>query len=161
MRPAIRLPFRPRPASILALLTLFAITPSAIAQVTAAISGKIEDPAGAGIAGVAVTVKNLETGATRSVTTGDAGDFRAASLPIGPYQVRAEKTGFKTEVRNGVNLAVGAGCGGEPAPRDRRSRPGSDRHRRNPGGQYHHLLGFRTGGRARSEGPAAQRPQLR
>ncbi len=127
MRSATTLPFRPRPASILALLTLFAIAPSALAQVTAAISGKIEDPAGAGMAGVAVTVKNLETGVTRSVTTGEAGDFRALSLPIGPYQVRAEKTGFKAQVRTGVNLAVGAGCRGEPAARDRRSRPGESR----------------------------------
>ncbi len=95
MRPAIRLPFRPRPASILALLTLFAITPSAIAQVTAAISGKVEDPAGGRCCGVAVTVKNLETGAARSVTTDESGDFRPSRSPIGPYQVRAEKTGFK------------------------------------------------------------------
>jgi Carboxypeptidase regulatory-like domain/TonB-dependent Receptor Plug Domain len=108
MRPATSLPFRPRPASILALLTLFAIAPSALAQVTATISGKIEDPAGAGVAGVSVTVKNLETGVSRSVASGESGDFRATSLPIGPYQVRAEKTGFKSQVRTGVNLAVGA-----------------------------------------------------
>ncbi len=39
--------------------------------------------------------------------TDDTGNFRAMSLPVGPYQVRAEKTGFKTQVRTGVNLAVG------------------------------------------------------
>jgi hypothetical protein len=87
----------------LALLTALA----AFAQVTAAISGRIEDPSGLGMRGVAVTVKNLETGATRAVTTDEAGDFRAMSLPIGPYQVTAGKAGFKTAVRNGVNLAVG------------------------------------------------------
>jgi hypothetical protein len=59
------------------------------------------------MAGVAVTVRNLETGASRSVATGESGDFRAASLPIGPYQVRAEKTGFKAQLRTGVTLAVG------------------------------------------------------
>ena len=52
-------------------------------------------------------VKSLETGATRAVVTDDAGNFRAMSLPIGAYQVRAEKAGFKTQVRNGVNLVVG------------------------------------------------------
>ena len=57
--------------------------------------------------GVAVTVRNLETGATRAVVSDDSGDFRALSLPIGPYQVRAEKPGFKTQIRKGVNLAVG------------------------------------------------------
>ncbi len=67
----------------------------------------IADASGAGVRGVAITVKSLESGATRAVATDDAGDFRAMSLPLGPYQVRAEKTGFKTEIRNGVNLVVG------------------------------------------------------
>jgi hypothetical protein len=88
-------------------LLLLLICASAAAQVTAAISGKVEDASGAAMKGAAVTVKNLETGATRAVTSDDSGDFRALSLPIGPYQVRAAKAGFKTEVRNGVNLVVG------------------------------------------------------
>lgn len=74
---------------------------------TAAISGIVADASGAGMKGVAVTVKNLETGATRAVTSDDSGNFRALSLPIGPYQVKAEKTGFKTQVRTGINLVVG------------------------------------------------------
>ena len=86
---------------------LLALAPAVFAQVTAAISGKIVDASGAGMSAVAVTVKSLETGATRAVTTNDAGDFRALSLPIGPYQVRAAKSGFKTQVRNGVTLVVG------------------------------------------------------
>jgi hypothetical protein len=89
------------------LLAFLAISQSASGQVTAAISGSIEDASGTGVRGVAVILKSLETGATRTVTTDDTGDFRALSLPIGPYQVKAEKTGFKTEVRNGVNLVVG------------------------------------------------------
>jgi hypothetical protein len=89
------------------LLLLAALAQSATAQVTAAISGKTEDASGAGMAGVAVTVKNLETGATRAVTSDEVGDFRAMSLPVGPYQVRAEKAGFKTKVRDGIHLVVG------------------------------------------------------
>ena len=57
--------------------------------------------------GVAVTVKDLETGATRTLVSDDTGSFRALSLPIGPYEVKAEKAGFKTQVRSGINLAVG------------------------------------------------------
>jgi hypothetical protein len=75
--------------------------------VTAAISGKIEDPSGAGIGGATVTVKSVETGATRVVTTDDAGDFKALSLPLGPQEVKAEKTGFRTQVRTGIKLEVG------------------------------------------------------
>ncbi len=92
---------------MLALAVPMAISLSAFGQVTAAISGRIEDASGAAIRGVAVTIENLETGVTRVVATDEAGDFRAMSLPVGPYQVRAEKAGFKTGVRNGVNLAVG------------------------------------------------------
>jgi len=76
-------------------------------QVTAAISGKVEDPSGAGVSGATVTVKSLETGATRVVTTDETGNFRALSLPLGPQEVKAEKQGFKAKVRTGINLAVG------------------------------------------------------
>ena len=148
------------PTLIVALPALMAISLSASGQVTGAISGRIEDPSGAGVRGAAVTV-NLETGATRAVVTDDAGNFRAMSLPIGPYQVRAEKTGFKTQVRNGVNLVVG-----QEAVVNLRLEIGDLSQdvtvtEAESGGQYHHLLGFGTGGRARSEGFAAQWPQLR
>jgi hypothetical protein len=83
------------------------ISQFAAGQVTAAISGKVEDPSGAAIKGAAVTVTNLETGATRSVLSDDSGSFRTLSLPVGPYQVKAEKAGFKTQIRKGINLAVG------------------------------------------------------
>jgi hypothetical protein len=89
------------------LVALLLIPLSAFGQATAVISGRIEDPSGAGMRGVAVTVENLETGATRAVATGAAGDFTFLALPVGPYRVKAEKPGFKTAVRNGVNLVVG------------------------------------------------------
>jgi hypothetical protein len=95
------------PRFILVLLAALAISSSASGQVMAGISGKVEDASGAAMRGVVVTVKNLETGARRAVISGAAGDFRVMSLPIGPYQVRAEKNGFTTKVRSGVNLVVG------------------------------------------------------
>ena len=79
-----------------------------LAQVNAALSGKIDDPSGAGIAGVTVTVKNLETGAARTTATAESGVYRLTSLPVGPYQIRAEKAGFQSQVRTGVTLTVGA-----------------------------------------------------
>ena len=77
------------------------------AQVTASITGRVEDATGAGIGGATITVKNLETGATRVVTTSDSGNFRVLSLPLGRQEVKVEKTGFKEEVRTGINLEVG------------------------------------------------------
>jgi hypothetical protein len=75
--------------------------------VTASISGTVEDPAGMPVGGAVVTVKSLETGATRVVTTGEDGKFRALSLPVGQQEVRAEKSGFKAAVRTGIDLVVG------------------------------------------------------
>ena len=76
-------------------------------QVTAAISGSAEDPSGAVISGVAITVRSLETGATRAVMTDEAGHYRVISLPLGLQEVKAEKAGFRIAVRTGINLELG------------------------------------------------------
>ncbi len=89
------------------MLTLLAIAQSGWAQVTGVLSGRVVDATDAGIPGAAVTVKTVETGATRSTTTDDSGAYRIVALPVGPQEVRAEKTGFKAAVRLGINLAVG------------------------------------------------------
>src|SRR5689334_16154473 len=77
------------------------------AQVTATISGKVEDPSGAAIPGAAVTLTSTETGAARTVKTDVAGSYRVLSLPVGQYEIRAEASGFKVAVRTGVSLVVG------------------------------------------------------
>ena len=74
---------------------------------TATISGRVEDAAGIAVDGATVTVKSLETGATRVATTDDGGNFKVLSLPLGPQEVRAEKKGFKAAVRMGIDLKVG------------------------------------------------------
>ena len=79
----------------------------ASAQVTASISGKIEDQSGASVPGAAVTVTSLETGAARTLNADEAGNYRVLSLPVGLYEVRAEKEGFKQGVKTGINLVVG------------------------------------------------------
>jgi hypothetical protein len=67
----------------------------------------VADPTGAPVPGAAVTVKSVETGATRTLTTDETGNFRIVALPVGPQEIRVEKMGFKTAIRTGVNLAVG------------------------------------------------------
>ena len=90
-------------------LSLFLVLSTLVlwAQVTASISGRVEDATGAGVGGATVTVKNLETGATRVLTTGESGNFRLLSLPLGRQELKVEKTGFKAAVRTGINLEVG------------------------------------------------------
>ena len=67
----------------------------AVGQVTASISGRVEDASGGVVRGATVTVKSLETGATRAVTTDEAGNYRILSLPLGPQEVKAEKAGLQ------------------------------------------------------------------
>src|SRR5665213_1490045 len=88
-------------------LLLLIVSQYAVAQVTAALSGTITDPSGAAITGAAVTVRNVNTGATRSGTTDDAGRYQVFSLPVGEYEVRAKKSGFAEEIRTGIDLVVG------------------------------------------------------
>jgi outer membrane receptor protein involved in Fe transport len=74
---------------------------------TATVSGIILDPSGAAVPEAQVTVKNTDTGATRSTTTDGEGRYSIASLSPGQYEVRAERTGFRTAVQRPVVLTVG------------------------------------------------------
>jgi len=77
------------------------------AQVAASITGAVTDPSGAPISAAAVTAKNLETGVIRSTTTNDAGRYLVLSLPVGQYEVRVTKAGFKEAIRSGIQLVIG------------------------------------------------------
>jgi hypothetical protein len=89
------------------MLTLVACAESGWAQVTGVLSGRVVDATDAGIPGATVTVKTVDTDATRTTTTDERGAYRIVSVPVGQQEVRGEKNGFKTSVRLGINLAVG------------------------------------------------------
>ncbi len=76
-------------------------------EIRATISGTVTDASGAVMPKVTITVRNLDTGQESIAKTADDGSFRVGALLPGNYEVRAELTGFKTEVRRGISLAVG------------------------------------------------------
>src|SRR5499427_6251849 len=79
-----------------------------LAQVTTGtISGVAQDASGAVIPGVSVTVRNVDTGIARTVTTDERGRYIAPDLPLGNYEVEGQLAGFQTEVRKGITLTVG------------------------------------------------------
>ena len=77
------------------------------AQTGASLSGVVTDQTGAALRDVAVTIKNVDTGATRTIATDGAGHYQASGLPPGRFEIRAAKQGFADETRTGISLAVG------------------------------------------------------
>ena len=79
----------------------------AFAQVSASVSGQIEDPSGAAVQGADVRVTSAETGAFRDAASDGEGWYRVLALPAGEYEVRVTKQGFDEEIRRGIQLLVG------------------------------------------------------
>jgi hypothetical protein len=71
------------------------------------ILGTVSDATGAVVPGASITIKNIETGASRTIVTDDGGRYRVPGLALGKYEVSVEHTGFSGEVRSGVELTVG------------------------------------------------------
>ena len=93
--------------SLLALLTAPPLARAQSQAINGTIEGVVRDTTGAALPGVIVTVTNLETGASRVVTTGQDGVYRALLLPLGGYRVRAELAGFKVVEQTGISLSAG------------------------------------------------------
>src|ERR1035437_3246721 len=87
-------------------LALSLLAATVWAQVTASITGTVKDTSGSIVPGATVTVKHLESGMTRTAETDANGSYSVLSLPVGQYEVDAGKTGFKEEVRRGINPVV-------------------------------------------------------
>src|SRR5216684_2717725 len=88
------------------LACLLLATQLGFGQTFGSISGETRDSSGAIVAGAAVTVVNSGTNATRTVATNEAGEYAFPSLPPGMYSVKVEKAGFKSVVRNQIELQV-------------------------------------------------------
>ena len=76
-------------------------------SVNASLSGHTQDVQGGALPNATVTVTNTATGAVRTVTTDSEGRYSINSLQPGPYQVKAEMSGFATKTLTGITLNVG------------------------------------------------------
>jgi hypothetical protein len=74
--------------------------------VGATLNGIVRDSTGAALSGASVTVRQLETGATRKLVTGADGRYAAPSVPVGNYTVTAAHEGFAAQERTGISLVV-------------------------------------------------------
>lgn len=88
-------------------MSLLFLTPLRAQVAGATLSGTVVDPSGAVVLQVRITIKNIATGITTSVTSDAAGFYSAPNLIPGNYEVSASAPSFSTEVRTGITLTVG------------------------------------------------------
>lgn len=73
---------------------------------TASLGGTVRDATGSMVPEATVTVRNVETGFTQTVSSDATGAFLFSRLPVGNYELRVEKPGFTTYVQAGIRLTV-------------------------------------------------------
>src|SRR6266478_2018770 len=74
---------------------LFVFLASALAGFAVTLVGTVRDPSGAVIPGVTVELSAEATGPPRTILTDSNGQFRAAGLAPGPYQIKVAHSGFQ------------------------------------------------------------------
>lgn len=97
-------------ARVTALTVSALVCASAISSaqaVGANIGGVVTDESGGLMPGATVTVTNTATGATQVFVTGPQGNYRAVALPPARYEIKAELSGFATQVHT-ITVSVGA-----------------------------------------------------
>ncbi|MFB3825428.1 MAG: TonB-dependent receptor domain-containing protein [Bryobacteraceae bacterium] len=74
--------------------------------VTGSLVGHVSDPSAAGVAGAKVTATEVARGVTRQTATNEAGNYTITSMDPGVYKIQIEQSGFKTFVRDTVEVAI-------------------------------------------------------
>ncbi len=89
------------------LVAFLPLTVFAQVSANAVIIGRVTDEQGAVIPSARVTVRDVRTNVTRSVTTDESGYFQVVALPPSSYEVHVEREGFNLWKKI-VELTVGA-----------------------------------------------------
>ncbi len=94
-------------STIIAICCFFVVAGAAIAQSDrGTITGTISDPAGAVIAGAAIELKNINTGAVFQAQSSSTGNYTISQLPAGKYQMTSSVPGFKQFSQTGITVLV-------------------------------------------------------
>ncbi len=98
-------------ASVLALALMHGVAMHVDLQAQVAggtITGTVVDSSGRVIPNANVSITNLATGINRTVTTNEDGLYIAPNLLPATYELTFTAPGFRTDVRSGIELTVGA-----------------------------------------------------
>src|SRR4051812_5768710 len=99
--------FLMRATALIAVLLCLALPSMLNAQTVAGqISGRVTDTSGGVLPGVTVTITNVNTGLVVERVTDANGQYVATNLPVGPYSVEANLTGFRKIQRTGFQLTA-------------------------------------------------------
>jgi hypothetical protein len=74
---------------------------------TGSISGTVTDPQKGLVPGVTILVRQVETGAERTLVSDERGRYTVLNLSPGPYKLTAELGGFRSIVRDQLTVAIG------------------------------------------------------
>lgn len=89
------------------ILTLLVAAAVASAQeITASVAGFVTDPSGLAVVDATVTAIDLDRGTAWPAVTNTSGFYRLPRLPVGRYELRAEKAGFQVAVQSGLLLQL-------------------------------------------------------
>ncbi len=94
------------PRTFLLFSLLLALPLASAAQTTATLAGRILDSSGGVLPGVTIAVHQVETALRRSTVSAADGRYVLPSLPPGSYEIRAELSGFRPLVRQGITLTI-------------------------------------------------------
>ena len=88
-------------------IALMAVTGMLHGQaVTGSMLGTVTDSSGAAVPAAKVTITEVKTGIGRTTETNASGNYSFPALEPGSYRVAVEHTGFRTSVREAVDLLV-------------------------------------------------------
>jgi len=87
-------------------VVFFLFSAVARSQDTATLTGTVRDNSGAVIPGAVVSITNSATGTVRQLTTNSAGEYVAAALLPGQYNITVTASGFRNYVAERVTLRV-------------------------------------------------------
>ena len=87
--------------------TLFQSHVAYAQSVRGSLSGSVLDQSGAAIPGAKITVRDPNTGVTRTTVSSSEGAYSIPELNLGSYDVTASASGFSTQIQHGVQITIG------------------------------------------------------
>ena len=94
-------------ALLMSLMGLGLVSPAFAQGAGASIDGIVKDQQGGVLPGVTVTLRNVDSGVTRTSTTEADGRYRFLALPPARYHLSAELSGFAAKDVGDVSMTIG------------------------------------------------------